>query len=442
MPFPENTPLPAHDDALPPGFAGFPADATAPLSPAPLSPVPPSPAPPSPTPPSPTPPGRWARARFRRFERPAPSAGRTAAVHIGLFLITLATTTLAGVQLTRGDLGLLALDVFGLRGPALEAELARGLAFALPFLGVLTVHEFGHYFTARRNRVRTSLPYFIPFPMGLGTFGAVIRIRQRIFSRREFFDIGLAGPLAGFAVAVAVLAYGFTHLPPLAYLFRVHPEYARYGADYARYVYPPGAEGLTIAKPLLYRLLEATLADPARLPHPNELLHYPVLLAGALSLFFTALNLLPLGQLDGGHILYGLLGRGRFNRLAFWLFIGFVFYAGLGLFSLRSGWQTGLYGGAAYALYLGLIFWRVLPRPRQGLLLAAGIGMAQVAVATLWPGASGNPGWLVFGLLLGRLTGIYHPPAPDERPLSPGRRALGWAMVAIFVLCFTPSPFR
>ncbi|GAC1380652.1 MAG: site-2 protease family protein [Hymenobacter sp.] len=381
-----------------------------------------------------------ARALFRRFERP--SAGRVAALHIGLFLVTLVTTTLAGVELTRGDVGFLPLDVFGLRGAALRTELGRGLAFALPFLAVLTVHEFGHYFTARYNRVRASLPYYIPFPLGLGTFGAIIRIRERIFSRREFFDIGLAGPLAGFVVAVPLLVYGFTHLPPLAYLFRIHPEYARFGADYARHVYPPGAQGLTLAKPLLYQLLEATCADPARLPHPNELMHYPLLLAGALSLFFTALNLLPMGQLDGGHILYGLLGRRRFNKLALVLFVGFIFYAGLGLFTLHSGWQTWLYGGPVYAGYLALIFWRVLPRPRQGLLLAAGIWAAQLAYTGAAPAVLGNPGWLVFGLLLGRFTGIYHPPAPDERPLSTGRRVLGWVMVVIFVLCFTPSPFK
>ncbi len=383
-----------------------------------------------------------ARALFHRFERPEPSPGRTAALHIGLFLVTLITTTLAGIELTRGDVGLLPLDVFQLRGAALSAEVRRGLWFALPFLGVLTVHEFGHYFTARRNQVRTSLPYYIPFPMGLGTFGAIIRIRQRIFSRREFFDIGLAGPLAGFLVAVPLLIYGFTHLPPLDYLFTIHPEYAPYGADYARYVYPPGEQGLTIAKPLLYRLLESAFANPALLPHPNELMHYPVLLAGALSLFFTALNLLPMGQLDGGHILYGLLGRRRFNQLALVLFIGFIFYAGLGLFTLHSGWQAWLYGGPVYALYLGLIFWRVLPTPRRGLLLAAGIWAAQLAYTVADPTILGNPGWLVFGLLLGRFTGIYHPPAPDERPLSPGRKVLGWVMVAIFVLCFTPSPFN
>jgi membrane-associated protease RseP (regulator of RpoE activity) len=385
---------------------------------------------------------RRASKLFRRFERPEPSAARTAVLHIGLFLITLMTTTLAGIQLTQGDLDFLNLNVFALRGAAFWAEVQRGLWYSVPFLGVLTVHEFGHYFTARHNRVRSSLPYYVPFPMGLGTFGAIIRIKERIFSRREFFDIGMAGPLAGFLAAVPLLIYGFTHLPPLEYLYTIHPEYARFGADYARHVYPPGVQGITLAKPLIYQWLETAFANPILLPHPNELLHYPVLLAGALSLFFTALNLLPMGQLDGGHILYGLLGRKRFNKLAFWLFVGFIFYAGLGLFSLHSDWKIWLYGGPVYAGYLALIFWRVLPRPCQGLLLAAGIWAAQLAVAAFAPTLLGNPGWLVFGLLLGRFTGIYHPPAPDERPLSAGRQVLGWVMVAIFVLCFTPSPFK
>ena len=423
MPFPENTPPPVPE----PEWGGFPADAAAPAEPLAT--------------------GRLealrARRLFRRFERPAPSPGRTAALHIGLFVLTLVTTTLAGIQLTRGAVDFLPLDVFALRGAALWAELRRGLWFALPFLGVLTVHEFGHYFVARYNRVRTSLPYYIPFPLGLGTFGAVIRIRQRIFSRREFFDIGLAGPLAGFLVSVPLLIYGFTHLPPLSYLFSIHPEYARYGARYAEFVYQNQAAGqdFTLARPLLYRWLESAFADPALLPHPLELLHYPVLLAGALSLFFTALNLLPMGQLDGGHILYGLLGPRRFNRLVPLLFTAFLFYAGLGLFTLHDTWQVWAYGGPVYAGYLALVCWRVLPRPQQGLLLAASIWAAQLAATVAWPGTIGNPGWLVFGLLLGRLTGIYHPPAPDEQPLSAGRKALGWLMLLIFVVCFTPSPF-
>ena len=420
MPFPENTP-PFRPDPEP---APFPADVAAPAVPESAAAA-----------------AGHARRLFRRYERPVPSAGRAAAVHLGLFVLTLLTTTLAGVVLTRGTVDLLPLGFWAFPAAPQPGEWARGLAFAGPFLGVLTVHEFGHYFVARANRVRTSLPYYVPFPMGLGTFGAIIRIRERIFSRREFFDIGLAGPLAGFVAAVGLLAYGFTHLPPLAYLFSIHPEYARYGADYARHVYPPGPAGLELARPLLYRALEALLADPARVPHPNELMHYPLLLAGALSLFFTALNLLPLGQLDGGHILYGLLGPVRSNRLMPWLFTGFIFYAGLGLFTVRTDWQTWAYGAPVYAAYLALIFWRVRPRPWQGLLLAAGIWAAQVAAASYWPGLGGNPGWLVFGLLLGRLTGIYHPPAPDERPLSTGRRLLGWLMLVIFVLCFTSSPF-
>jgi membrane-associated protease RseP (regulator of RpoE activity) len=386
-----------------------------------------------------------AQAAFRRYERPAAAPWRLWVVHVGLLLVTIFTTTLAGVQLTgvRDPLGFLPLELFKYPAPLLRTELLRGLWFALPFLGVLTVHEFGHYFVARYHRVRTTLPYYIPFPLGLGTFGAVIRIKGKIFSRKEFFDIGIAGPLAGLLAAVPLLIYGFTHLPPLDYLFSLHPDYAQYGADYARHVYNPnGTGGFVLTQPLLYQWLEHAFADPARLPHPNELLHYPVLVAGLMSLFFTALNLLPLGQFDGGHILYSLLGFRRYNRLVPLLFIGFIFYAGLGLFSLHDGWQTWLYGGLPYALYLTAVFWRMLPTGRQALLLGAAVWAAQLACVAAWPTLTGNPGWLVIGLVLGQFIGVYHPEAPDERPLSVGRQALGWLMVVIFVLCFTPSPFR
>ncbi|WP_311181800.1 site-2 protease family protein [Hymenobacter volaticus] len=240
-----------------------------------------------------------AQAAFVRYERPSPPRWRTALLHLLLFVVTLVTTTLAGLELTRGGINFLPIEIFLLPVKQMWPELRRGLWFSLPFLGVLTVHEFGHYFTARYNQIRVTLPYYIPFILGIGTFGAVIRIKDRIFSRREFFDVGLAGPLAGFLVAVPVLIYGFTHLPSLEYLFEIHPEYRAYGADYARYVYR-GSQGFTLAKPLLYQGLEYLFADPALIPHPNELMHYPVLLAGVLALFFTALNLLPIGQLDGG----------------------------------------------------------------------------------------------------------------------------------------------
>jgi membrane-associated protease RseP (regulator of RpoE activity) len=417
VPFPENTPpLPLPPDEEP--LAGWPADLSAPAARPTLA---------------------WGQRLFRRYERP-PSKARTAVVHSGLFLLTLLTTVLAGSSLTRGGLDFIDFSIFGLPAAQRAEELGRGLTYALAFLGVLTVHEFGHYFVARLNHVRTSLPYYIPFPLGLGTFGAVIRIQEPIFSRREFFDIGLAGPLAGLVVAVGVLAYGFTHLPdPLAYVQHIHPEFIPLGADYARAY--QGQMSLTLSRPLLYQLLEYWLADPTRLPHPNELMHYPVLVAGGLSLFFTALNLIPIGQLDGGHILYGLLGPRRAGRLSMGLFVAFIFYAGLGIFSLRSGWHTWLYGGAPYALYLWLVFRKTLPRPRQVVALGALVWTGQLLVATLWPAVPGQPGWLLFGLLLGRVSGVFHPSAPDERRLSPGRQVLGWVMVALFVLCFSPSPF-
>ena len=409
--------------------------------PSPLLPFPDADAPPVSEPPTPE------QLGFTRYEKPAPPRWRTYALHLLLFLLTLTTTTLAGAEWMTGKTFFAEHpgSLLGYATQLSQAEILRGLWFSLPFLGVLTVHEFGHYFTARHYRVRATLPFYIPFFTGffntIGTFGAVIRIKDRIFSRREFFDIGLAGPLAGFLVAVPVLIYGFTHLPdPLEYVFRIHPEYRAYGADYARHVYQSG-DGMTLGKPLLYRLLEAGFADPARLPPPNELMHYPVLLAGALALFFTALNLLPIGQLDGGHILYGLLGYRRFNRLSVGLFIGFIFYAGLGLFTLHTDAETWLSWGVPYLVYLILVFRKALPTPRRGLMLALGVFAGQLAVTQAVPGIMGNPGWLVFGLLLGRVTGIFHPQAPDERPLSPGRKVLGWVMLLIFVLCFSPSPF-
>ncbi|MBT9392652.1 site-2 protease family protein [Hymenobacter sp. NST-14] len=366
-------------------------------------------------------------------------------LHLLLFLVTLLTTTLAGVTLVRNTfLSDYLLPFELLRQPltAAWAALRPGLWYAGPFLAVLTVHEFGHYFTARYNRIRATLPYFIPLPLGFGTFGAVIRIQDRIYSRREFFDVGLAGPLAGFVVAVGVLCYGLTHLPPLEYLFQIHPEYRQYGAAYAQYVYqnqPPGS-GLTLGQPLLFKALAALLADPARLPHPHELIHYPVLVAGVFSLFFTALNLLPIGQLDGGHIVYGLLGTRRAARVSVVLFVAFIFYAGLGLFSLTSDADTWLYGTLPYGLYLWAVLRRAVPTARRALLLVGAVWLGQIALSSGFPALEGNPGWLLFGLLLARATGIFHPPAPDERPLSSGRKVLGWLMLVIFVLCFTPAP--
>ena len=117
-------------------------------------------------------------------------------------------------------------------------DFLNGTKFSIPFLLILTVHEFGHYFTAKYHNVKSSLPYYIPlpplpgFPSVIGTLGAVIRLRSKVISNVHHFDIGLAGPLAGFIVALVILFYGFTHLPEPEYVFQFHPEYQELGLDY------------------------------------------------------------------------------------------------------------------------------------------------------------------------------------------------------------------
>ena len=147
---------------------------------------------------------------------------KTYGPHLILFIITLVCTTLAGAEWRYGRLW--ALDGLSWK------MFFGGLAYSLPLLTFLTFHEFGHYITARLNKVKASLPYYIPLwlPIGLsiGTMGAVIRLKEKLKSRQQFFDIGIAGPLAGFVIALGILYYGFTHLPDHhSLIFDIHPEY-------------------------------------------------------------------------------------------------------------------------------------------------------------------------------------------------------------------------
>ncbi len=137
-------------------------------------------------------------------------------LHVSLFLVTFITTTLAGAEWATGK----TVDMEGFSW----ADFASGLPYSISFLFILTVHEFGHYFTAVYYRVRTTLPYYIPLPPFyylFGTMGAVIRIKDRISSKQQHFDIGIAGPLAGFGAAFVILWYAFTHLPPARICFSV-----------------------------------------------------------------------------------------------------------------------------------------------------------------------------------------------------------------------------
>ena len=375
---------------------------------------------------------------------------RTYLLHGGLFLITLITTTMAGAEWMFGRLFI---PFEGMKTLG-WTEFVDGFQFSVPFLAILTVHEFGHYFTAKANRVRVTLPYYIPLWLGIGqsigTLGAFIRIQDYINSRRKYFDIGIAGPLAGFVLALVVLWYAFTHLPPPEFIFTIHPEYKKWGLDYGLYAYQnlPKDAAVGLGDNLLFHFFKTYVADPARLPHPYEMIHYPYVLAGYLALFFTSLNLIPIGQLDGGHILYGLIGRKQFQWVAPTLFVGFAFYAGLGWFKPTDFAvptddaffnQLGYFG--LYIGFLYLAFSRISENRMTSLLVTLVVVIAQLAVSWLRPDWEGYQSSLVFLFILGRFLGIYHPETELDEPLDLKRQILGWLALVIFVLCFSFKPF-
>src|SRR4051812_16920526 len=183
---------------------------------------------------------------------------RRIVIQIVLFVTTFITTTLAGSWWATGKLVI--------QNNFEWSDFLSGLSFSIPFLLVLTVHEFGHYFVAMYHKVKTTLPYYIPLPplpLMVGTMGAVIRIKSKIPSNKQNFDIGIAGPISGFVVAVVVLWYGFTTLPPAEYIFKIHPEYEQYGLDYAQHVYghKENTIDITIGKNLLFQFFESFVAD-------------------------------------------------------------------------------------------------------------------------------------------------------------------------------------
>lgn len=369
---------------------------------------------------------------------------KTILIQFTLFTVTLVTTTLAGSELCYGK--------SILSGEYTWSDFLQGMNYSVPFLFILSVHEFGHYFTARYHKVNTSLPYYIPFyfpilfPFSIGTFGALIRLKEQVPSLKKNFDIGIAGPLAGFLAALTVLIWGLTHLPPPEYIYSIHPDYEKFGSDYAKYVYQPGylkgGFDIVVGDNLLFNLLGSWLADPIRMPNPHELIHYPWLLAGYLSLVFTALNLMPIGQLDGGHVIYGLFGSKGHRVIAMVVFLTFVFFAGLG--TVHPGVPSDemiisipLYVGFLYFTLKGLkLFWQ------NTLIIALIIFILQYLIVWLFPQTMGFGSWLLFAFLLGRFIGIYHPPALIEESLTLGRKILGWFALIILLTCFTPIPFE
>jgi membrane-associated protease RseP (regulator of RpoE activity) len=202
--------------------------------------------------------------------------------HVVLFLLTLAMTTLVGASHYDGFQSDFA------AGPRALAwtDYLNGLWYSLSILGILGAHEFGHYLACRYYRVDASLPYFIPAPLLTGTLGAFIRIRQPIPTKRQLFDIGIAGPIAGFLVAVPVLAVGIA----MSRVVRV----------------PPDMQGLELGEPLLLQGVAALFWGTV--PDGFSLNLHPMAFAAWFGCLATALNLFPAGQLDGGHITYAVLG--------------------------------------------------------------------------------------------------------------------------------------
>ncbi|MBM3293845.1 MAG: site-2 protease family protein [Candidatus Aminicenantes bacterium] len=233
-------------------------------------------------------------------------------------------------------------------------------AYAAALMAILLAHELGHYWTCRRNGLSATLPFFIPAPTLIGTLGAFIKIRTPISRKRVLFDVGIAGPLAGFALAVPALAAG------LAWS-KVVPSL-------------PREESILFGEPLLLKLLSAFLVEN---PGPgHDLVLHPVAFAGWVGVLITALNLFPVGQLDGGHIAYAALGP-KSRPLARFVLILF--------------------------LILAAVFWA---------------------------------GWLIWFFLL-LLLRVDHPRIADEEaPLGRGRTALAWAAFLIFVLSFIPAPVK
>lgn len=385
----------------------------------------------------------------RRQEQPSEKPRDRYWLHALLFVVTLCTTIHMGGQFVgryaaHQDLG------FWWFVP-------DGIRFAVSLLGFLTVHEFGHYFAARYHRINTSLPYYIPLPfIAIGTAGAVIRIREPIPSTRKLFDIGAAGPIAGFVVSLALLIYALATLPPPEYVTEL-PGHEPLRQFYEENGYfpsdPPPSESeglltLIIGQTPLYWFLTQFFSD---VPPMYEMYHYPVLMAGWFGLFFTALNLLPVGQLDGGHILYALVGH-RWHRFLAQAFVIVLLLSGaigflrdmMPLLYDYADWM----GQGAWFILAGILYFFLsyvfkgdhrLIAPTLLVLILLSVGaqaLGEVAMQLGWSG------WLFWVLLIVFFVKIEHPPVVQPEPLTPRRRMLGVLSILIFILCFSIVPIR
>jgi len=291
------------------------------------------------------------------------------ALHVVLFLATVLTTLVAGAD-WRFDEFLVKLSASAIdpvanmsMGELWRALVVQGGLFSLAIVLILGTHESGHYFMARRYGMLVTPPFFLPAPIPpIGTFGAVIKMRSPMLHRRALLDIGLAGPLAGLAVALPFLIYGLLH------------------ADFVLVDYLELRGRLYFGNSLLTWGLSRLLVGTPPPGYVLDWLSHPFAWAGWIGLLVTALNLIPVGQLDGGHVVYALFGRRQ--RLVAYFMVGLL-----------------------------------------------------IALSQRWPG------WIVWCLIMVMLMRLAHPPVViEDVPLGPGRRALGWASFVLFLLIFMPTP--
>jgi membrane-associated protease RseP (regulator of RpoE activity) len=281
------------------------------------------------------------------------------AINIVLFLLTLVFTLVIGVQyhISYHSISLPAGSGFFdflWRHPS---AWLWGVSYSFSLLGILLFHELGHFFACRIHRIEATLPFFIPAPTLIGTFGAFIKIKSPFSSKKALFDVGLAGPLAGFLVALPVIFIGISHS-------RIVPRETL-------------QTGLALGEPLVFKLITRLVLGPVAAQH--DILLHPMAFAGWFGLLATAFNLFPIGQLDGGHILYSLVGKRSY-------------YAGV--------------ASIIALLLLGIKYWQ---------------------------------GWLFWALIV-TLIGLRHPPICEAEKIDLPRKILAAVALLVFLLSFTPAP--
>jgi membrane-associated protease RseP (regulator of RpoE activity) len=269
-------------------------------------------------------------------------------IHLFLFILTLFSTLIAGAMQTGIDL---------LKEPE---KIYKGLPFALTLITILLSHELAHYFTSRKHKVKATLPYFIPAPTFIGTFGAVIKMKSPIVTRKALVDIGASGPVAGFVFSIVATIFGLAM---------------------SEVVKVTQTEGVWIfGNSILFSFLSKVMLGVV--PPGYDILLHPIALAGWIGFFVTSINLLPIGQLDGGHIAYALFGEKQIILSNLLIII---------------------------MVLLGLLLWE---------------------------------GWAIWAVLL-LILGLRHPPVLYwEIPLDPKRKFIGWLAFVIFVFTFIPVPFK